>query len=68
MRSRAEMQFITGYAGRAIIGAFILAIVLFIVGWIAESVHARDAGIPVLQWFDTGIVEKVSNQPYGAGE
>lgn len=62
------MQYITGYAGRAIIGVFLLAILLLIVGSIAEIVNAKDAGIPVLQWFDTGIVERVTNQPYRAGE
>lgn len=62
------MTTITGFAGRAIVGVILLAVVLLIVGWIAESVHARDAGIPVLEWFDTGLVERVSNRPYGAGE
>lgn len=61
------MKAIIGFAGEAILGTLLLAAVLLIVGSIAEIMHAKEAGIPLLQWFDTGIVERVTKRPYGEG-
>ena len=62
------MRHVRSVGIRVMIGLFILGITWICIGGLAELINAKDHGIPVLQSFDTGIIEDVSNRPYTSAE